>query len=323
MSNRDSSLGRLREHRRALMLDDRVKNLVSKSRSSWPSWFQIAMQWIVIAGALGAATASHSWLIRFIAFAVIGTRQHALLVLMHDGAHRLLCIGRQFNDILSNLTLAFPLLISTGRYREHHFRHHSKLNSDSDPDREDGEVPSRAFDFLILLLKDISGLSTLKTLGSMSKFGVFGLWSLRDQSASYERKLFMVFCGIALTSVSFFDAWAMVLIFWIGPMIFVLPGLLRIRGVAEHAGSKREQLSRSDARSISANWLEKIFFAPCNVNRHWEHHLFPQVPSYRLERLALAIRAADAGSGAPLNSGYFMGKYCLYAELFSSRKSDE
>jgi len=73
----------------------------------------IARQWAVILAAAAGAVYGDRWYGYLLAIVVIATRQHALAVLMHDGAHRLLFADRRVNDLVSDLLLAFPLFIST------------------------------------------------------------------------------------------------------------------------------------------------------------------------------------------------------------------
>ena len=110
---------------------------------------------------------------------------------MHDAAHYLLVRERRLNDLMSNLSLSFPLLISTSCYRDHHMAHHRHLNTPSDPDYVDAFSPASRGELLRLLLCDVSGLSTLKSLRSVDQFGVFALWGSSAASRRAERLLFL------------------------------------------------------------------------------------------------------------------------------------
>ena len=63
------------------------------------------------------------------AVAFIGSRQHALLVLMHDGVHYRLLRNRRLNDWMSEVILAWPHLVTARQYRKNHFAHHKYLNT--------------------------------------------------------------------------------------------------------------------------------------------------------------------------------------------------
>ena len=74
--------------------------------------------------------------------AFIGARQHALLILMHDGVHYRLFRDRRLNDWTAEIILAWPNLISARAYRRNHFAHHRYLNTAQDPDwaRRQGDL---------------------------------------------------------------------------------------------------------------------------------------------------------------------------------------
>ncbi|MBV8502329.1 MAG: fatty acid desaturase [Paucibacter sp.] len=61
----------------------------------------------------------------------------------------------------------------------------------------------------------------------------------------------------------------------------------RVRNAAEHgalAGTHTADPWRN-TRSVRARWYERLTVAPNHVNFHFEHHLAPTVPAYRLPAL--------------------------------------
>src|SRR5208282_6527815 len=99
------------------------------------------------------------------AVAFIASRQHALLVLMHDGVHYRLLRNRRLNDWMSEVMLAWPHFVSARQYRKNHFAHHRYLNTAQDPDlkRRKGDprwiFPQAIPDLAKTLLRDVSGLN--------------------------------------------------------------------------------------------------------------------------------------------------------------------
>ncbi len=288
-----------------------------KSLQPWRCAVQIGMQWLIVGAAITLALRCDRPGVTFIALVIIATRQHALLVLMHDAAHYLISRSKWRNDLVAGFLLTFPLTISTSRYRAHHLAHHRHLNSAADPDYDDAFAPANRRQLWMALLRDISGLSTLQSLRSMDSFGVFGLFQERSMINRTERYAFLVFVAVAGITLSFTHVWLNALLFWLVPMIFFLPPILRIRSLSEHAGRSTEPVTR-DARSVAPGLLERLTFAPCNINHHWEHHLFPQVPSYRLRILSkrLAARLPDTAAAQPTR-GYLIGRASMLAELYS------
>jgi fatty acid desaturase len=55
--------------------------------------------------------------------------------------------------------------------------------------------------------------------------------------------------------------------------------------MAEHSMVPDSEDPRRNSRTVFANPLEKLLFAPLNVNYHSEHHLAMSVPSYHLPAL--------------------------------------
>jgi fatty acid desaturase len=271
----------------------------------------VARQWFIISVAITVATSTQSWVVYLVAIVVIATRQHALAVLMHDASHYLLHRNRTVNTIVSNLLLSFPLLISTDRYRRHHLLHHRYLNSDRDPDRDDSIAPASRRALMLLLGKDLIGLSAIRTLTTMSYFSVLGAMFKPSSSADglppLERRLAIVFFSGVPAIVLVLGAWWQLLILWIVPMMSVLPPILRLRALAEHgACASTNQLD--SARTVDAGVIERMLLAPCNVNYPQEHHLYPSVPFYHLPALSRLLREQrEFIDHAQLNAGYLIG----------------
>ena len=138
---------------------------------------------------------ARSPLFYLLAVAFLGARQHALLILMHDGVHYRLFRNRWLNDWVTEMLLAWPNLISARAYRRNHFAHHLYLNTDKDPDwarkqeNPDWSFPKGWKYLLRLLVRDLSGLGAiafLKTVRSVSardiecrqRIHIFAVWVL-------------------------------------------------------------------------------------------------------------------------------------------------
>ncbi|PHN48912.1 fatty acid desaturase family protein [Pseudomonas amygdali] len=314
----DSGAYDRRSERATLARDNLSLTSDLKQLSNWRQALQIGVQWAVIVAAITLAEISDSTLVCLIAVVVIATRQHALLVLMHDAAHLLISRDKRRNDLISNVFLTFPLTLSTSRYRAHHIAHHKHLNTPTDPDYADAFAPPSSGLFWQALLRDISGLSTLQSLRTMDSFSVIGLFTSPSPATRTERYQALAFYACAVLLISAFSAWPGVLLYWLAPLVFFLPPILRIRSLSEHAGLSTQSVKR-DARSVSPGWLERGLFAPCNINRHWEHHLFQEVPSYHLGTLSRRLAQRLPGSAAACNTeGYLWGARSMRAELYGA-----
>ena len=87
------------------------------------------------------------------------------------------------------------------------------------------------------------------------------------------------------------------------PTVTALQVLLRIRGVAEHAGFEQNADQRQNARTI-INPVQTFFFAPNNVNYHIEHHVYPSIPWYHLPKAHRIMKERGALPEKNLYSGY-------------------
>ena len=92
--------------RGALSGDVRRLSQVSNLRGA----LAIAREWTLIAGIIAVAVLSTDPLVWVGAGALIATRQHALLILMHDAAHGRLMRGRGLNDAVGDLLLAVLMM---------------------------------------------------------------------------------------------------------------------------------------------------------------------------------------------------------------------
>jgi fatty acid desaturase len=221
------------------------------------------------------------------AVAFIAARQHALLVLMHDGVHYRLLRNRRLNDWLSEVVLAWPHLVTARQYRKNHFAHHRYLNTPQDPDliRRKGD-PAWIFPQAIpaiakTLFRDATGLNApamLKLAAAVAKADSVPAGFLALRYGFYAAALGVIaYCG-ALEGFA---------LYWIVPMFTWLVLIMRLRSIAEHHAIENDEAQTAYplTRTTQATWLERIFVAPKNVNYHIEHHFFPSVPFYRLPEL--------------------------------------
>ena len=66
---------------------------------------------------------------------------------------------------------------------------------------------------------------------------------------------------------------------------------IRIRALAEHAGTELVADTYRNTRTTKAGWLAKTLIAPLNVNYHQEHHLVAAVPWFNLPKAHRLLRA--------------------------------
>ncbi|WP_329563606.1 fatty acid desaturase family protein [Kitasatospora sp. NBC_01266] len=285
----------------------------------------IAWQWAVIAAAQTAAVYWGHWYGYPLAMVVIATRQHALAVLMHDGAHRLLFARRALNDTVSDLLLAFPLFISTTLYRRHHLDHHRYLNTERDPDLDTAPLGNTARDWLRLFAGDVTGVNLLKTVDTLDQFSLLpvlrGNRSVARAMGRGRRNLFLACLAVLAAVLTVTGGWLDYLLLWILPSLTALSMILRLRAVAEHVGCDPDG-GVGGTRTVLAGWFERLLFSPCRINYHLAHHLYPSVPFYNLGLLHRRLMTHPEVAGrARISRSYLFGPASVLRDIARARRS--
>lgn len=285
-------------------IDGDVLRGLSRLRPSY--WLAAALlDWFFVAAAVTCCVIWTSWFLWVVAILVIGNRQHALGVLMHEGVHYRVTGKCWSNDIISDLVAGYPIFIPTFNYRVFHLSHHTHLDTPQDPEGKfyqafpkESRFPLHPLRFALVVLRDLSGLwpASLKFLGGL-------LWRLPGQRLGDLIPIALLHGGVVAFSYSA-GALHVYVLLWLLPMYTVYPVIFRIRAMTEHhgieeAGPKRYVREAPDTlrttRSIQG-MIGRMLFGPHCINYHIEHHLYPAVPFYNLPRLSeeLAKSAPEA-----------------------------
>lgn len=252
--------------------------------------------WSVIAGAVTLTELNFSVPLYVVAVLIVASRQHALLVLMHEGSHQRILKNARWNDLISDVFAAFPLLVGTDEYRKHHLQHHRHLNTDQDPD------------WVRKAKQPVWQFPRAKTLIYKDAFAAFVRggpeWLQIGRYFSRPRASRFVFWAVALGAIAFTGSFTLVALYWFVPLLAVFPTVQRIRSIAEHFGLPRSN-DLDSSRNVLAPAAELFFFGPHGVNYHLDHHLFPSVPFYNLKKLNAALMdIPEYRDGAHQNTSY-------------------
>ena len=295
----------------------------------------IVVQWAVIAITVFTALQIRKWVFFGFAGIVIATRQHAMAILVHEAVHYRLFRRRWVNDLLSNYLLAYPLGISTAMYRSWHFRHHRFVGSAADPeytlahtDVNNWGWPGPRSKLIRTLLADISGRNFPMLVRMVQP------WSPPLQLLPRKRSIFRAnvprndiigFTAFSLLVLALIWRWPFistgVLALWILSMCSVTTTIVHIRSIAEHLAVEGTN-ELNTTRTVRPTWLERLLIAPFNVNYHLEHHMFPSVPWYNLNRLnRFLMRDEGFRSAAHITITYLDAEKGLIGEI--THKSDK
>jgi fatty acid desaturase len=242
----------------------------------------------VIVAALAVFVQSPSLWTFVLAFALIASRQHALLILLHECWHGLYLPDRQINHRFGQ---AVSVLVGSKYWhaREQHLQHHRLLGSDADPDRSlhtSGDKATRTALRRYFLGRILGGqLRTSHQDGAQGRAQIHP-WPI-------DPELFW----IAMAQLAWWGVlYAVTGLWWVYPLLWALPLatattlLNSARAFVEHAvlpGQETPEPSRYF--SIMSSPVERFFFAPLCFHCHAEHHLFPSIPYHRLPQVRQLI----------------------------------
>jgi fatty acid desaturase len=288
-------------------------------RSNVAGAIAVAWSWLVIAACFAAVALVPDPFVFVAAVIILGGRQLALAVAMHEAAHGTLFRTRWLNEVLADWVCARPVWSDTARYREHHLGHHAHTGTDRDPDLglALAEPMSRS-SLRRKLLRDVTGASGLRrVLGLLAidaellAFDVGGTpRRARRRSAAYHlcalaKNIWRpVLANVVIAGVLYATGHAWVYLAWVVAYLTMFSLVIRVRSLAEHACTERTDDQLRNTRTTRANLFARMTFAPLHVNYHLEHHLLPTVPWWRLPALHRTLAARDVLPPASLADGY-------------------
>jgi fatty acid desaturase len=269
----------------------RIKALSALSRTR--SIFHLALEWSIIFSAIFVSHRLHNPLLYIVAIIIIGSRQHALLLLMHEATHWRLFDDRRLNDWVCETLATWPTLVSLRAFRHAHLAHHRYLNLPADVDlRKKLEDPDWHFP-----------LPRKRLLWTLAKqFTGLGFWYVvkiaRYANANPEasgqtpryRAARLSYYAAALALIIYFHVFLIFLAYWMVPLTTSLIAFNRMRVLSEHPPVERA-MAYGLICCYRLNLLERILFAPKNCYYHIEHHSYPSVPFFNLPRLHRELKA--------------------------------
>jgi fatty acid desaturase len=274
------------------------------------SILHIGLEWTLAVGA--AAICWHFWfnpLLFALAVMFIGARQHALIILMHEGAHRRLFRSRTVNDWVTELLLAWPLvLVSMHSYRRNHFPHHRYLNTNNDPDwtrkqTADWRFPKTKRDMARVLAYQGLGLGIVRFVLIVARLPKSQRGGPDNERAFRVARRF--YFAALVIAILWLGLGVPVLLLWIVPFVTWTQLAFHIRSMAEHFGIHDRVGIWSETRTVVPTMFDRLFLVPKNVGYHIEHHLYPSVPFFRLRRLhALLDETPQYRQHAAVTRGY-------------------
>jgi fatty acid desaturase len=254
-----------------------------------PTLAALVFEWGLIALAIAATLRWWSAPMAAAAVLLIASRQHALLVLYHDGVHGLAARSIRVNDFVVNMLVGVPLLLPIHMYRALHLSHHRDLGSPSDPERVllyRGQPWAFRPLPVAALARQLAGdllawngvAMTLRYFHERQSGGALKLPRMHAHPELVVQFV-AVYGVLAAAWAAFPVATLQVAILWFLPYVTVTQLLQKIRSFAEHA---LEDVEPSRSCSWTPGALGRLTVWPYNINYHREHHAQPTIPWDRL-----------------------------------------
>lgn len=257
------------------------------------AWAVILVAW------LGVALAPYWWVVLIASFA-IGTRFYSLLIIAHDGLHRRLFDTIKANDLWNDIFVLGPIGTITRINRINHMRHHRELALPTDPDRfkytrEGRDTPTNfllALTCLPLLLTAVRNVLMPQEIIQGKETGED---AFTKTLANYKVRDIIIICAwqaALIGGLTFLIGWWAYPALWLFPVVFALCcDILRV--FCEHSQLTRDSDADLSMRLVSyaPSFIERIIFAPNNMNHHIAHHLWPAIPYYNLPNAERLIRS--------------------------------
>lgn len=273
---------------RSILQPEKLKEL--STLTPWKPILHTFWMWSGIFAAWVFVAIYPTWWSVLIAIPLIGTRYYGLFIIGHDGMHRRVLNKPAANDLFCDLFILGPVGAITRINNKNHLEHHQHLSTELDPDRHKHACfnKSTAPEYLFFLSGLMSLFPAIKNVYGSRKNKAKPFKVDSNRNANYEPRDLAILFGwqIALiTGLSIAIGW------WAYPVLWLFPVYLHsylgdlIRSFLEHAHPESdEKADKHRLITYTSNPLERIFFAPMNMNYHAAHHLWTSIPYYNLPK---------------------------------------
>jgi len=275
--------------------------------------------WAMIAAAMALVAWQPHVVTILLALIIIGGRQLALAILMHEASHRMLFRSRILNDVIGRWLCAAPIWTDLERYRSHHLAHHAFTGTERDTDLGlIAPFPTSRRSMLRKFVRDLSGVASIRRviatllmdLGLITYTASTNTRRVDPSELSaglilrnfLHRTLPVLIVNAALFSILWALGHPLLYLLWFGAWMTTFSLFFRIRAIAEHACTTDSDNVFLNTRTTLASPLAILTVAPHHVNYHLEHHLLMTAPHYHLKKIHRLLHergALDTSHVAP------------------------
>jgi fatty acid desaturase len=244
-------------------------------RRSLPAFFGLLLcDWAIIVLAFVAAAHFDHPFVYVLSWFVLGTRQHALGVLGHEGTHGLIHKNQRLNHWIARVFCFWPIFMPYEGYSPWHIEHHRWMGTDKDTEDsvKHGDrfvLPTRFSRLVLTFFGDLIGLG----LRSMAlQMTVIRPPTLRAVAKTYAGPVI----GWTIATLLFVSAdLAWIPLLWFAALPTSFWAVFRVREFFEHTGI-------AGAYRYHLGPIGRFCFCPNFIWVHYEHHKWPFIPCYRL-----------------------------------------
>jgi fatty acid desaturase len=209
-----------------------------------------------------------------------------LQLFIHEAAHFNLAANRDDNDRLADWLISWQVGTSIGAYRATHFDHHRHFGVDGDT-----EVSYRHALSVKFMIEMLTGVHALRVFSNRK------VASSDEASKTAKASRLPLVRGLCIHAViiaaSFLAGWWPATLAWIGGIAIAFPFFATLRQLLEHRpigamSDKGDGITRLFDDSAFAR-----IFGAAGFNRHFLHHLEPQVSYTCLAELEQFLMATS------------------------------
>lgn len=265
----------------------------------------VLYDWAVITALFTLAALFPNPVVYLLVIIVMGGRQMALGVLVHETGHKTLFSSPRVNEFVGTWLSGYWVFSDKDAYMKGHLEHHRQAGTANDPDLKNYQAyPVTTTSFRRKVIRDLTGQLGWRRIKSIGR-SLLNLDKLRPAA----RKTLLRSVGVNAALLLFFiliGQWVLYAL-WIIAFMTTHMLITRIRQVAEHAAvpDLYDLDPRLNTRTLHISWLEKLLVADHDLNYHLEHHMLASVPIYRLRELHELLVKKGYYDGVQFPRGYF------------------
>lgn len=277
---------------------------------------ELLLTWVSIAAFVAAGVYFDNLALTLLCIFLIGTRQMALALLLHEQVHRL-GMRSKYADWFINVFAVYPLFVTTVEdYAKVHLSHHKYCFTKDDPDflRKAGDewtFPKTLGQLVMIAVKDLTAMNLVrlirgKTAPRTTEF------ERRNPSPKWLRFAFFAVAAAALTALG---GWTVFFIYWVIPAMTVTQLMVRWIAVCEHQYNIENGTIHETTPLIQLKWWQRALMPDLNFGLHAYHHMHPGVSFANLPKVHEIYRK----EGLVDESAIFHGQGAYLKFLLSSR----